>query len=118
MRSLFIFPAMPFCFEFCIFYLNVGGVHQHNFSNFFGCRSAVNRATATIMYKFGKHTAMIQTGMGQQDSINETGRYREFSPVTLTILPFLVQTTVNQYLFSVGPDKIARPCPVLCRNQK
>src|SRR5215471_5292474 len=79
--------------------LQMAGVRQDHRAEVDGRRRGIDRSGKALLDEPGNPTAMVQVGMGENDSIDLAGRDRCILPVSLS--PFFVAleyATVNQDL--------------------
>ena len=105
-------PVAPFCLEF----LNVGAVTQHDAAQVAGGKGADDLPPKTILEQQRQKPGMIDVCMGQQHIVNLTGRNRDLH--VLKDILALFHTAVYQKPFSAGFHIMAAAGYLMIRPDK
>ena len=111
-RALFDLFAAPFCF----LRLDMGRVTQHDLTQGTCGACADDPASETVMTDLGKHSAVVDMGMGQKNKID--GGCRDRQGLVFKNISALFHTDIDQNVFSAHLQVMAAACYFMIGSNK
>jgi hypothetical protein len=100
--SLSALRIMELFLEGGIFFLHSSRIQDDYWKKCFGCRREQDVSGESLFDKFGNEPAVVQVNVCEEDMINLAWRNGEGLPVSVGIVPFLKQPTIDKNLHSTS----------------